>query len=72
MKEKLKTAFIWTLLLGYLVTVLWIVGDENANVHVDSVSVHISDNSSNKFITESDVTQSLEKEGIKLIGMFID
>ncbi|MBO4602778.1 MAG: hypothetical protein J5651_06435 [Salinivirgaceae bacterium] len=72
MKEKLKTAFIWTLLLGYLVAVLWIVGDETAKVHVDSVSVHISDNSSNKFITESDVTQSLEKEGIKLIGMFID
>ena len=72
MKEKLKTASIWTLLLGYLVAVLWIVGGETEKVRVSSVSVHISDNTNNKFITESDVTQSLEKEGVKLMGMLID
>ena len=72
MKEKLKTASIWTLLLGYLVAVLWIVGEETAKVRVDSVSVHISDNSSNKFITESDVTQALKNENIKLVGELMD
>ncbi len=72
MKEKLKTAFVWTLLLGYLVAVLWIVGGETANVRVDAISVHISDNTNNKFITESDVTQTLNKENIKLIGTLMD
>lgn len=72
MKEKLKTASIWTLLLGYLVAVLWIVGGETEKVRVNSVSVHISDNSSNKFITESDVTQALKNENIRLVGELID
>ena len=72
MKEKLKSAIIWTLLIGYTVAVLWIVGDETDKVRVSAVSVRISDNSSNKFITESDVTQALEKENIKLVGMLID
>ena len=49
MKEKLKTASVWTLLLGYLVAVLWIVGGETANVRVDAISVSISDNTNNKF-----------------------
>ena len=72
MKEKLKSAIIWTLLIGYTVAVLWIVGNETDKVRVSAVSVRISDNSSNKFITESDVTQALEKENIKLVGMLMD
>ena len=72
MKEKLKTASIWTLLLGYLVAVLWIVGDETEKVRVNAVSVRISDNSNNKFITESDVIQVLQKEHINLIGQLMD
>ena len=66
MKEKLKTAIVWTLLGGYLVAVLWIVGGETEKVRVNAVSVRISDNSNNKFITESDVTQALDKENIKI------
>ena len=72
MKEKLKTAIVWTLLGGYLVAVLWIVGGETEKVRVNAVSVRISDNSNNKFITESDVTQALDKENIKLIGQLMD
>ena len=72
MKEKLKTASIWTLLLGYLVAVLWIVGGETEKVRVNAVSVRISDNSHNKFITESDITQALDKENVKLIGQLMD
>ena len=54
--------------MGYLVAVLWIVGDKTEEVRIDAISVHISDNSSNKFITESDVTQALKNENIKLVG----
>ena len=72
MKEKLKTAIIWTLLAGYLVTVLWIVGDETEKVRVDAISVRISDNSNNKFITETDVRQAIERENVKLIGSLMD
>ena len=72
MKEKLKSAIVWTLLGGYLVAVLWIVGGETEKVRVNAVSVRISDNSNNKFITESDVTQALDKENIKLIGQLMD
>ena len=72
MKEKLKTAIVWTLLGGYLVAVLWIVGGETEKVRVNAVSVRISDNSNNKFITESDVIQVLQKEHINLIGQLMD
>ena len=72
MKEKLKTAFIWTLLLGYLVAVLWIVSDKTDEVRVDAISVHISDNTNNKFITEADVRQAIESENVKLIGTLMD
>lgn len=72
MKEKLKTASIWTLLLGYLVAVLWIVSGETANVRVDAISVSISDNTNNKFITENDVRQAIERENVKLIGSLMD
>jgi cell division protein FtsQ len=59
-------------LLGYLVTMLWIVGDKSEEVRVDAISVHISDNTNNKFITESDVRESIERENVNLIGTLMD
>ncbi len=72
MKQKLKILSVWVLLVGTLVTTVTLACNASRMMRVNSVSVHISDNSHNKFITESDVTQVLDRENIKLVGSLMD
>lgn len=72
MKQKIKIALIWVFLAGTLITTVTLACNASKSVRVSAISVHISDNSHNKFITESDVTQALDKENIKLVGSLID
>lgn len=72
MKQKIKIAFVWVILLGTLITTVALACNASKSVRVNAISVHISDNSQNKFISESDVTQVFEKENIKLIGSLSD
>lgn len=72
MKQKIKIALIWVILAGTLITTVTLACNTSKSVRVSAISVHISDNSHNKFITESDVTQALDKENIKLVGSLID
>lgn len=72
MKQKLKILSVWVLLVGTLATTVTLACNASRMMRVNSVSVHISDNSHNKFITESDVTQVLDRENIKLVGSLMD
>lgn len=72
MKQKIKIALIWVLLIGTLTTTVALACNASKAVRVSAISVHISDNSHNKFISESDVTQVFDKENIKLVGSLID
>ena len=72
MNNKIKIATIWVLLAGTLATTVILACNASKNVRVSAISVHISDNSNNKFISESDVIQVFEKEDIKLVGSLID
>lgn len=72
MKQKLKTAVVWVALVGYVVAALTWTGSKAKELRVSSISVTIADNSHNKFISETDVIQTLSRENITLIGRPID
>ena len=72
MKEKLKNILIWVLLVGYSITALSLTNVEYKNVRVSGVKVRIDDNTHNKFISESDIIDVLNKENINIIDKHID
>ena len=69
--KKIKQIAIWSGIILYLVVALSFVSEKRKNTICSHIQVHIQDSLSDKFITETDVTDFIHDLDVKVLGQTI-
>ncbi|OFX84956.1 MAG: hypothetical protein A2W99_16255 [Bacteroidetes bacterium GWF2_33_16] len=67
-----KNILIWGLLIAYLVVAMSFVSDRRKKVVCSEIKVFLVDDTENKFVTESEIKELLNKSGSSVMGLKVN